>query len=287
VHIPTNPTFGDIYVKNRRSKDDIGFMLRSIAQIKACAPRLDATAQADLAQMDALYSSWAKRVDEKGFVIETLDKDGNLFAPNEMLAVYTLTGNVECLGALAIRLEGQGSPGDLDCKNGLPNSEALAWLLLKNDARQIGRTNHAAALALAYEKGQNGPALELLKGLASRVEIDMAAAESGSPPASFVVQDVASELAFAADVGLPLTSREVRWLHTRLHDAYVGMRDPAVLPTYHVFDAATPDGAYAYDPPDTGLFFRDLGMLLGSCASPYRNPDGRPILDCARLLAAF
>jgi hypothetical protein len=65
------------------------------------------------------------------------------------------------------------------------------------------------------------------------------------------------------------------------------MRDPALAPMFHLFDATTPDGAYSYDPPNIGLFYRDLGMLLGTCASTYRNPSGRAVLDCQRLLDAF
>jgi len=287
VQVPTNPTFGSIYVKNKRSKDDIGHMLRSMAQVEACTPRLDSAGQAEIAQMNTLFTSWAKRVDAQGFVIETLDKSGNLWAPPDQLARYTLVGNAECLGALAVRLEGQGVSGNVDCQSGVQTIETAGWSFLKNDARQILRTNHAAALVLAYRKGQVTPALALLKGLAQRVELDMGFAESGSPPAGFNLMDVASTLAFAANAGVPLTSREVRWMHARLGEAHVGMRAAAHKATFSIFDAATPDGTYAYDPPNIGLFYRDLAMLIGSCASQYRNPTGRPLLDCKRLLAAF
>lgn len=287
VHLPTNPTFGDIYVKNKRSKDDIGHMLRAMTQASACAPRLDAAGQSDVAQMNALFSAWAQRVDAQGFAIETLDKSANLWTPSDQLAHYTLIGNAECLGALAIRLKGQGTPGNLDCQSGLQSVESAGWSFLKNDARQILRTNHAAALALAYQRGQNTVALSLLQGLAQRLDLDMGLATSASPPAGFSLADVGSALAFAANLGVPLTSREIRWLHGKLHEAHDGMRAPALKPTFDVFDPQTPDGTYSYDPPNIGLFYRDLGMLIGSCASPYRNPNGRPLLDCNRLLAAL
>jgi hypothetical protein len=287
VHLPANPSFGDIYVKNKRSKDDIGHMLRSMTQVEACTPRLDAAGQAEIAEMSALFTSWAKRVDAQGFVIETLDKSANVWAPPDQLARYTLLGNAECLGALAVRLKGQGAQGNLDCQSGMQSVESAGWSFLKNDARQILRTNHAAAIVLAYQKGQTTPALALLKGLTQRVELDMGFAESGAPPAGFNLMDVASTFAFAANVGVPLTSREVRWMHGRLNEAHVGMRAAAQKATFSVFDAATPDGTYSYDPPNIGLFYRDLGMMIGSCASPYRNTAGRPLLDCKRLLAAF
>lgn len=287
VHLPGNPSFGDLYVKNKRSKDDVPHMLRSLAQTQACDNRLGADGLADLTQARSLYQSWAQRVDAQGFVIETLDPSGNLWAPPDQLARYTLAGNLECLGALAVRLMGGVGPGSLDCGDGLPALEAGAWTLLKNDARQIQRTNHAAALTLAYRVNQLALASSLIGGLARRLDLDMGLAESASPPSGFELRDVASELICAANVGVPLTSREVRWLHARLHEAYLGMREPQHAATFRVFDPATPDGSYAFDPPDVGLFHRDLGMMIGACASPNRNPAGRALLDCAKLLAAF
>jgi hypothetical protein len=287
VHLPANPTFGDIYIKNKRSKDDIGHMLRSLVQANACAPRLDAPGQADIAQTTAFYAAWARRVDAQGFAIETLDKQGNLWTPPDLLAHYSLTANAECLGALAVRLLGSGAPGDLDCGDGVTTAEGIAWPYLKNDARQILRTNHAAAVALAYQTGQLHPARLLLEGLAKRLEMDMVVVELASLPEGFVVIDVASEIALAANVGVPLTSREVRFLHAKLHEAYLAMRAPAHLSTFALFAPETSDGTYSYDPPNAGMFFRDLGMLLGTCASRWRNPQGRPLLDCDRLLAAF
>ena len=54
---PANPIVGDIYVKNNRSKDDMGHVFRSLAQVEACAPRLLPSGQADLAQAKAPYAS--------------------------------------------------------------------------------------------------------------------------------------------------------------------------------------------------------------------------------------
>ncbi len=287
VHVPTNPTFGDVYIKNKRSKDDIGHMLRSMALLAPCGGRLDAAGKADMAELKALYESWGKRVNDQGFAIETLDKSQNLWTPPDQLAHYTLIGNVECLGALSLRLKGTGVAGDLDCGTGLGSTEKLAWNFLKNDARQIVRTHHAAALTLAYEKAQLPLARLLLQGLSERVELDLGVVEGGSPPAGFSLPDVTSELVYAGNAGVPLTSREVRWLHGRVHDAFTTMLAPANARTFRLFDAATPDGTYSYDPPESSINFRDLGMLIGTCASTYRNPAGRAVLDCDKLLAAF
>lgn len=87
--------------------------------------------------------------------------------------------------------------------------------------------------------------------------------------------------------GVPLTSAEVRWVHQRLHAAYLAYRAPAMAATYRVFDPSTPDGTYPYEPGGAGMSFADIGVMLGACASPWRNPAGRPLLDCAKVLAAL
>jgi hypothetical protein len=289
VHLTANPTFGDVFIKNKRSKDDMGQIFRSIAQIQACVPRLDAAAQADLAQTKAMYASWSNAVEAAGWSIATLDKSANVYTPplNETLAHYTLFDNVECPGAMMMSLLGTGGPGSLGCGSGVSNTEMLTASQMKNGVRQILRTHHEAAVAMALVAGQNTVALDLLGGLAARLDGDVPAASQATPPANMNPTDIVSLVLQAANTGVPLTSREVRWVHQRLHTAYASYRAPSVASTYHVFDPATPDGTYSFDPPGDGIAFADLGVMLGSCASPWRNPAGRPLLDCSRLVAAL
>jgi hypothetical protein len=198
VHHPTNPYFGDIYVKVKRSKDDIGHMLRAIAQSQACTPRFDANAKADMAQLQALYEEWTADVDSRGFQIATRDTSGNVYVPNLDLAKYNLTGNLECVGALALRLFHGNSAGNLDCGNGLGGLESTLWTQLSDDVRQIMRTHHAAATRLALEKSPATLGLALLQGLGDRVSLDYGYSTASSPPANYDVQDVAGFMAYAA-----------------------------------------------------------------------------------------
>lgn len=288
VHLPTNPTFGDIWIKNNRSKDDMGHVFRSIAQVQDCAPRLSPAAKADLAQMKDLYATWSRQVEADSWGIATLDKSAQVtMAPvTQTLAHYTLTGNIECPGVLMMRLLGDGNPGSFDCGNGISALEQLSSGSLSNGVKQILRTHHEAAVNIAFLTGQNAPGLALLQGLASRVEADLALVTQPSPPAGMNPSDVAALLVHSANAGVPLTSNEVRWLQARLHTARVAyLAAPAT--TYNVFDAATPDGTYPYEPGGDGFAFNDIGVLLGACTAPYRNPATRPLLDCTRLLAAF
>jgi hypothetical protein len=278
-----------VFVKNKRSKDDMGQIFRSLAQVEACAPRLDAAGQADLAQAKSLYTSWSLAVEADGWGIATLDKSANVYTPpvTETLAHYTMQGNIECPGALMMRLLGHGDPGTIDCGSGISGLEALTASQIKNGAMQILRTHHEAAVNVALLVNQNATALALLHGLAQRVEGDLAAASQTPPPANVNPQDIVALLLHAANTGVPLTSSEVRWIHSRLDVAWSSYRAPGNASTYRVFDPATPDGSYPYEPYGDGMSFSDIGLLIGSCASPNRNPTARPLLDCARLLAAF
>ena len=288
VHLPANPTFGDLWIKNQRSKDDLGEMMRALVQVQACAPRLDAEAQGDIEEMLARYRAFALQVDADAWGIRTRAKDGSDYMPpllTESLAHYV--PQVECPGVLAIRLLGQGAPGSVSCGSGFASSDELAITKASNDVNQILRAHHQAAVLLALWRGQDAVALDLLHGLAARLEADLAWAELSPGAANVVPSDLGALIAHAATVGVPLTSREVRWLHARLRLASAGYRAPALAPAYHVFDAATPDGNYPFEPAADGLFFGEIGGLLGICASPWRNPQGRPVFDCARLAAAF
>lgn len=289
VHLATNPTFGDVWIKNKRSKDDMGQVFRSLAQIQACAPRLDAAGQADLAQTMSLYASWSRQVESEGWSIATLDKNGNLYTPpvSETLAHYTLVDNVECPGALMMRLLGDGNPGTVACASGISNTEKVLGSQMSNGVKQILRTHHEAAVNMALLTNQTTPALALLQGLAERVDSDLTLASAASPPANVNPSDIVSLLLHAANTGVPLTSKEVRWLHGRLDAAYTSYRAAGNAATYRVFDPATPDGTYPFDPSGAGMSFSDIGLVLGSCASPYRNPTGRPIVNCQRLLTAL
>lgn len=288
VHLPSNPDLGEIWIKNKRSKDDMGLIFRSLIQAQACAPFLGAAGATDVAQATSLFATWSRRVEADGWSIATLDKNAQVVIPpvTETFAHYITIGNVECPGVLMIRLLGAGDPGSWDCGTGISTAEQIVWDQLSKSAQQNLRTHHEGAANVAFFTGHAEIGSSLLDGLAARAESDLAAVTGPNPPANINPSDIAALLIHSAAAGLPLTSAEVRWLHGRLHLAYLSYLS---IPrsTYDVFDSATPDGAYPFEPIGDGLAFGSIGSLIGECAAPYRNPATRPVLNCARLLAAF
>ncbi len=283
VRVPDNPHWGDVWVKNKRSKDDIGHMLRAIGQMDTCAGTFaESGAEDDLEDMKSRYGEWARRVEDDGWKIATYDKAGALWFPTDLLANFVLVGNAECDAMLALRLTGRGEQGDLDCGNGIGSLDSV--IIGTNDQNgEILRSFHEAAIVHALLSGRAALAKALLEGLTVRVDEGMDGYEAGTPPTFLGEQDFADLLMHSANLGVPLTSREVRWLHgaiRRARDSYSESRND---PIYRIFDASTPDGAYAYQPSGEGLHFRSIALAMGTCFAQYRNPTSRPVLDCARL----
>jgi hypothetical protein len=286
VHNPDNPSFGDVWVKNKRSKDDLGHLMRAVAQLEACgADAADPALAVDLALMRELYQGWARRVEQDGWALATVDQAGALWMPPDDLAHFITLENAECVGMLSLRLYAHGEPGTLACGDGLSAVDDLFWL--KSSNAQMIRAYQEAAVAHAALAGLEDLRRELLGGLARRVEKAVGALEDGRPEPLPSAEDVGELLAQAVAVGLPLTSREVRCLHARIREAHASYLEPAYDPAWRVFDPATPDGEYPFEAPGQGLAFRNLGVLLGACASPWANPTSRPVLECARVRAAF
>ena len=283
VHLPTNPHWGDLYIKNKRSKDDIGHMLRAIATLDDCASGFTTDTHADDLAMRASYSKWSQRVETDGWGIATLDKNANLFMPpidSTMSHFYGL-GNAECDAMLTIRLQGHGDPGAFSCGDGI---HPLEWAAMTNDHNgEIVRAFHEAAVRQALMAKRPSIAQAMLPGLAKRIDDGVTLAETNKLPVWLSRESLADMILHSANTGVPLTWREVRWLHGQLEIAYTAYVTNTPAHLYRMFDAASPEGEYASEPDSKGIHFTSLALLVGACTAKYRNPAGMPLLDCARL----
>ncbi len=291
VHIPHNPYFGDIWLKNNRSVDDIGHMIRAIAQIQACRNAFDEEAKADLDQMNALYTTWASDVDANKFKIATYNINAERIWDKKGLGNYNkykIPGiDPTCVEKLAVRLLHSDDAQNLKCGKGISFLEKLGSKFLKNDAIQILRSHHVAAVAMAQLKSQFTVAEKLMEGLSDRMDRDLKVAKNIKLSPKFDIQDIPTFFIDANNVGVPMTSDEIRFVYERLHIAYKDMRSVSNYNTFHLFDDTTPDGEYSFDPPNNGLYFYTLGAMIGTCTSPLRNSNVRPLFDCERLKKAF
>lgn len=292
VHNPNNPYFGDIWLKAKRSIDDIGHMIRAIAQVQACRGVFDDDAKADLDQMNSLYSTWASDVDSNHFKIPTYNLTMETILPkynsfgnynNYKMAI----GDPACVEKLAVRFLHTNETKNLRCKKGITLWEKLIARFLQNDAIEVLRSHHIASVAMADFRGLPELADSLRRGLAERLDRDFKVAKNNKLSPKYDVQDIATFFVHANNVGVPLKSNEIRFLYDRLHTAYVGMREHSNFNTFHLFDPSVPDGKYSYNPPNIGLYYYTLGPMIGACTSAYRNPNVRPLFDCERLKNAL
>lgn len=284
VHIPNNPHWGDIWIKNKRSKDDIGHMLRAIAQLGACRPMFASPeAEADFAQLRAMYAAWSRRVEDDGWRIATLDKDAELWFPNDLLAYFV--PEAECDAILSIRLLGRGDPGTLECGNGIGPFDAAITQATDHNGN-ILRSFHEAATNNALFTGHDALAEALMGGLVERMSAGLDSLEGTGPEVPWLEPpDEVDMLLHAMAVGVPLTWREVAWLHARIDEAHAGYLQPGNATIVDAMTPAVPDGEYAFAPGGPGINFVSLGAPLAACASPCAHPDGKPLLDCAMVRA--
>lgn len=288
VHIPNNPFFGDTWVKHKRSTDDIGHILRAIVQTQSCREAFSDDAKADLEQMTSLYSKWAKSVDANKFIIPTYDFNAQIVSYKDAWGDYNalkIAGfDPMCIGKLAVRYMHRSDEDNLKCGGGISSLEKIFGRFLQNDAIEILRSHHLAAVGLAQFNNNLSAAKKLLKGLEARANRDFNIANNPKTASSYDIQDISSFLVNANNAGLPLTSDEIRYLYGRIDMAHNGIIDPANYNKFNLFETTVPDGTYSYDPPHNGVYFYALGAMIGTCTSSFKNSNNvRPFLDCDRL----
>lgn len=283
VHLLDNPDWPDLYVKNRRSKDDMGHLMRAVALLDACEGSFtEPGAEEDLVEMRRLYAEWAQRVERDDFRIATIDPAGDVVIPTLDLARYFVRGGIECHADIAIRSLSRFDYGGVTCSTptGAIGDPADG---LNNSAVQIVRTHHEAAAALALVTNQPDLARTMLEGLGARLDMIFARYDAGDMPDTARPNDVVQLVLESMALGVPLTSREVRWLHGRI--ALADSTYDTTRPEWRVFDSVPPEGAFVFEPGGDGIDFKDLALPLADCIAPYRNPTSRPILDCDRVRA--
>lgn len=291
VHVPGNPYFGDIWIKNQRSIDDIGQMIRGMSQVQVCRDLFDDEIKKDLDQMNALYAAWAKTVEDADFTIPSFNENLEIYLPKRELSnfkTYDVFGaNPNCTGKMAVHLlHGQDVDG-YRCKSGISAFERWFRDRLRNDPVEIIRSHHVSAITMAELRSHPNVAMELRKGLADRLNHDFDIVKNPKINPNLDIQDIPAEFVHAANVGVPLTSDEIRFVYLRLNQAYLGMRAPEHFSTYHLFDAEIPDGEYAYDAPNIGLYFYTIAPMIGSCSAKWVQKDVRPLFDCERVKKAL
>ncbi len=290
IHYPNNPYWGDIWVTNMRSKDDVAHIVRTAAWL----PYLVQDTQ-DEALRAAGEEAWryvvgfSRDIVDHDWKIRTKDAQGQPYVPDQDLASYSdydaLDPRCECTNKLTAALLGYGDARQVDCGDGigfLYEGIAVAGHYFNY---AIIRNYHMGAAALALVRGQNELARGLIEGLGSRATryLDPSQHEAGRVNASWDA-DVAVYLLQASAVGMPLTGQEAQHIRSRFDatlDAFLAWD------RWNLWDPAVPDGVYnhrggGYRPPTDGhrIGAENLAFFFEHCWSPFRNPAGVELVDC-------
>lgn len=292
---PDNPTWGPIWVTNKRSKDDLPYLYRVGAWLPYVA---EMSPNEPLRQVAVealnLLRRGARDIVESGWMIRTKDEFGQVYIPEseDLASFVAYTGiipDAECDGRLSTALLGYGDTQDQDCGTGqgsLYDQFAAQGHYFNYD---IINHFHQVAALLALTHGHARIARELVRGLAIRAERyqDPDSGEPGLSDPSWD-RDIALFLLRSAAVGMPLTSdeaRKIQQFHLSTLASY------AEYPRWNLWDPSVEDGTYSFREngfhPQSGptvMRAEDMATLIEYCGSPFRNPDGARFIDCDKVL---
>lgn len=308
LHNPHNPTWGDIYVRNKRSKDDLPYLYRNVPWLirlihEGRDPDLRAAAILLYRQIRAMCVD----VLAHDYCIRTKDGQGRPFIPTsdsgqvDDFATFTAYDDLfplaECTAKLGTALIARGETLGNTCLDASVDYyghgggyEEVAL------ASHFWSTNmiwgfHLTALALAQSLGAHDVAQDLMEGLAAR--IDELKADPRAEQYSQWRPDLAQLLVQAAAYGLPLTGDEARLIQEQYLAAAAFYRRTV---TWDPWDDSAPEGvAFPLLPPRDEMdeqgdiirsYVRPTEILnpFEYCASPLRSSQGARFIDCEQLM---
>ncbi|HPQ70487.1 MAG TPA: hypothetical protein PKW95_15265 [bacterium] len=299
-HNPENPTWGDIYVRNKRSKDDFPYLFRDVQFLARLIRESDDAEMVEAAiKLYRQIVRMCRDIVDKGYKIYTKGENGEVFLPRteygfvDDFASYTnydlIFPNAECNPKIAASYIAYGNDQGNDCQDGDGGLYELIAMLSHYWSTNMIWGYHVSAVSMALTFGDNATARELLEGLAARMD-----KLEDHPMAGNYVEwfpDVSALLVIAAANGLPLTNREAQLIIEHFTEAVEYLED------FEYWDLwSLPDGEYVYipdryvydekgDPTDYFVRITEITHMYEYCYSPLKDPASAQFIDCDALLA--
>ena len=296
IHNPANPTYGDIWVRNERSKDDVPHIFRVVPFLQrlmedAKDPDLIAAA----AEAHANLKAFTKDIVDTGYFIRAKNSNGEVYIPTidgggvKDLASFVnfeqIMPNAECNSKLNAALLAYGQPLDNDCGVGISETYESVSTSVHYYNFAIIRYFHVAAVHQALAAGHYDVAENLMQGLMQRADEDMHNTAKRNTESRWDT-DLASWLLAAASAGMPLTSEEKRLIRT-LYTA--SMAYYRTWPNWDLWDATVPDGSAAWVPPENAdghayISAEEMAAFMELCYSPYVDRDNiADLINCDKV----
>ncbi len=279
-----NPYWGDIWVTNMRSKDDVPHIYRATAYIIYLEELTNDEALKKVAEEAHYYMrGFTKDIVDSGYYIRTKDKDGKIYIPSEDLASFVtyefMDPYAECNAKLTTALIAYSNPLGLNCKKGGIN--AYEEIAVKNHYYnlEIVSNFHLDAQLFSLIKRQDRYAKYLSQGIIERIDTYLSQSDTEFKDEKSFKGDMAAYLFKAASQGIPLTNDEVRLIHRQYS---LAIDDYLKWQYWDLWDANIPDGQYPYNPySENGqVSIEDMFFVFEYCFSFFRAQNGAKIVDC-------
>ena len=287
---PNNPYWGEVWVTNMRSKDDVCHIVRMTTFLPYVVENAkDEFVRNACSEALEYMKGFNKDIVDSGYYIRTKDPYGNAYIiPDQDLGSYVwyvaLDERNECPARLASDMIAYGERKTNFCGTGTGSIYDQIAVITHYYNYAIIWNFHMAALGNALVHAQLGDAYPLLEGLAIRADayVHPSLDEPGAKDKNWEA-DVAEFLLQSASLGLPLTSEEARliqkvWIKTV--EAF------GAFERWDLWSEDVPDGNYpangGFRPqrPDGGVDIESVALIFEYCASPFRNPTGAKFVDC-------
>ncbi len=297
-----NPDWGEVWVTNMRSKDDVPHIFRLVPNLRYLVEEgPEGDVREACAEALELLELFAKDIVDSGYYIRTKDEKGEPFIPGKLgdpdldkekdLASFVtyedFVPNGECNAKRGSELIGYREATASDCGRGEPNAyDAIAFVGNRYNKR-ICRYFHLAHLGNSLVN-RDPAAADLMSGLEERMQLEW---DTPEEKMQYEPQDWYRNLALyhaqAYTFGYPLTNDEVR----AIHDFYGRAVDEmAEWPYWDPWADSVPDvDGKSYRPPsckgggeEHECWWRveDLGQVFEACWSPFTNPASAHWVDC-------
>jgi len=302
VHNPDNPTWGDVWVRNKRSKDDFPYLYRDVPLLHRLAWTARDKQMRDAAiKLAGQIKGMARDMVEHGYVIRTKDADGQPCIPYmedgvtvDDFACFNswdiLFPDAECNPKLCTAYLAEGEALGNACGNGQKLEYESAAIANQYWASNMIWNYHLTAISLALAYGDLANWQRLLEGYADRMDSMMTDDRAGQ----YVEwnHDLAQLLVLGAAYGLPLKADEARLIISEFSKAaeFYGNFDK-----WDLWAPGVPDGEHEYipdrfvydggtDPLDSYVRITEIIDLFEYCHSQTKDPQGTTFIDCGVLL---
>jgi hypothetical protein len=292
---PDNPYWGNIWVLNWRSKDDVCHIYRTATWLQYLREfAKDKEIQEVAAETWYYMQGWTRDIvdtlnpDGNGYNIRSKDKDGKALVPwgdKADLACFTcfdwIDKNSECTARISTSLLAYGSKLKNSCGEGFGGVYEEVATGQHYYEYAIFRQFHVSAVMNSILNREDKAASTLLKGLAKRIDDDFAAPESKYQQHVKKAEwerDIAMTALTGASGGLPLTWKEARLLHYYYSNS---IDEFGKWTNWDIW--SLPDGTYGYRPgadPNRMIDEEDMAFFIEFCWSPFRNKATVLPVDC-------